>query len=604
MRIGIAISGGGYRATTYSLGVFSYLNYLELDGKPLLQHVEALSTVSGGSITGITYAQSVKEGELFKEYFKRMHTFIASYDLVSDSVNYFVNDSSKTNSLIEGFAKTYAHQLLKGKTFESIIPKEIHKTNVQNEKGESVEMSFYDSHLKFTCINATDFNTGSPFRFVAVSDQCKYQPDFGNGFYSLNKEAIKNIPLEIPLAASSCFPGGFEPIVLKLDQGLLDTSSFSQKLSHLEQAYELLQLQTIDEKNHNKIYEKDQLELHIKQTKQIIKNKKCIALMDGGIMDNQGIDALLDYEKSKEDLDLLLVVDVSSPSFDKYTAAEECKVPVIGNVKMIQLLYLTMLFNFVWLAIVMYAYVKSIDILLIISTVFFTVFSLSSAALIFGKIAFRSIINSSKLNLGKLKVLNSLTPNAVMQLMKNRFTSVGLLVQSVFMKQLRRKNFEEMYQVFSLNTKRIVNQVYLLKSENKLHEQLKFGKITLPEHFAQPTYLMRKICDEAYAMGTTLWVDNSQEGQNLIVNVLVAGQMTTCANLLDHYSKLEKAIKKHESDNKIDSSYHSKVKAFTMGKKLYELAQSDWMNFIENPYWLVEYYGINVSDTLKQKLQQ
>lgn len=76
MRIGIALSGGGYRATTYSLGVFSYLNHLQLDGKSLLQHVEALSTVSGGSITGITYAQSVKEGELFKEYFKRMHTLI------------------------------------------------------------------------------------------------------------------------------------------------------------------------------------------------------------------------------------------------------------------------------------------------------------------------------------------------------------------------------------------------------------------------------------------------------------------------------------------------------------------------------------------------
>lgn len=603
MKIGIAISGGGYRATTYSLGVFSYLNHLQLDGKPLLQHVEALSTVSGGSITGITYAQSVKEGEPFKEYFKRMHTFISTYDLVSDSVNYFVSDSTNTNSLIEGFAKTYAHQLLKGKTFESIIPKEIQTTKIKNEKNETVEISYYDSHLKYTCINATDFNTGSPFRFVAVADHCKYQPDFGNGFYSLNKEKIKNIPLEIPLAASSCFPGGFEPIILKLDQGLLDTSSFSQKLSHLEHELELLEQQTIDENDHAKIYEKEQLKLQIEQTNQIIKNKKCIALMDGGIMDNQGIDALLDYEKSKEDLDLLLVVDVSSPSFDKYKAVEECKVPVIGNVKMIQLLYLTMIFNCVCLALVIYAYIKNFNTLLIISTVFFTVFSLSSVALILGKIAFKSIVNSSKLNFGKLKVLNLLTPNAVMQLVKNRFTSVGLLVQSVFMKQLRRKNFEEMYQVFSLSNKRMVNQIYLLKSENKLHEQLKFGKITLPEDFAQPTYLMRQICDKAYAMGTTLWVDSSQEGQDLIVNVLVAGQITTCANLLDHYSKLEKSIKKHESDNKIDSSYHSKVKAFTTGKKLYELAQRDWSIFVKNPYWLVEYYGINVSKELKQKIQ-
>ena len=110
MKVGIAISGGGYRATTYSLGVFSYLNHLQLEGKPLLQHVEALSTVSGGSITGITYALAAKNNVPFDDYFNKMYTFITKKDLVSSSISNFV-DSSTKKSLIEGFSTAYDEEL-------------------------------------------------------------------------------------------------------------------------------------------------------------------------------------------------------------------------------------------------------------------------------------------------------------------------------------------------------------------------------------------------------------------------------------------------------------------------------------------------------------
>ncbi|WP_191321972.1 hypothetical protein [Algoriphagus aquimarinus] len=35
--IGVCFSGGGYRATAFSLGVLDYLNRIELEGKPLLE---------------------------------------------------------------------------------------------------------------------------------------------------------------------------------------------------------------------------------------------------------------------------------------------------------------------------------------------------------------------------------------------------------------------------------------------------------------------------------------------------------------------------------------------------------------------------------------
>ena len=51
IRIGLALSGGGFRAAAYHLGV---LKRLEEFG--VLASIEALSTVSGGSITGALYA--------------------------------------------------------------------------------------------------------------------------------------------------------------------------------------------------------------------------------------------------------------------------------------------------------------------------------------------------------------------------------------------------------------------------------------------------------------------------------------------------------------------------------------------------------------------
>jgi hypothetical protein len=50
-RLGLALSGGGFRAAAFHLGVLKRLQELGL-----LQRIEALSTVSGGSITGALYA--------------------------------------------------------------------------------------------------------------------------------------------------------------------------------------------------------------------------------------------------------------------------------------------------------------------------------------------------------------------------------------------------------------------------------------------------------------------------------------------------------------------------------------------------------------------
>ncbi|NJK52252.1 MAG: patatin-like phospholipase family protein [Leptolyngbyaceae cyanobacterium SU_3_3] len=57
--------------------------------------------------------------------------------------------------------------------------------------------------------NATEFRTGVAFRFQKSTNDSAL---IGNGNVSIPKESAKDIRLADIVAASSCFPGGFEPM--------------------------------------------------------------------------------------------------------------------------------------------------------------------------------------------------------------------------------------------------------------------------------------------------------------------------------------------------------------------------------------------------------
>jgi hypothetical protein len=53
--VGVCLSGGGSRALTAGMGQLQALAYLTVNGAPMLGHVKALSTVSGGSWLGVPF---------------------------------------------------------------------------------------------------------------------------------------------------------------------------------------------------------------------------------------------------------------------------------------------------------------------------------------------------------------------------------------------------------------------------------------------------------------------------------------------------------------------------------------------------------------------
>ena len=63
-KIGLALSGGGYRAAAYHIGTLRALNRLRI-----LEDIDVISSVSGGSITAAYYALNKDDFNLFEKSF-------------------------------------------------------------------------------------------------------------------------------------------------------------------------------------------------------------------------------------------------------------------------------------------------------------------------------------------------------------------------------------------------------------------------------------------------------------------------------------------------------------------------------------------------------
>src|ERR1700761_3610454 len=111
--IALSCSGGGYRAASFHLGTMSYLDRLQYNGKPLLENVKMLSTVSGGTITGIVYTLQRQQGKSFAEIYQFLLQKLRTIDLLTEGIEKLNPDAQwdnpfKRKNLINAFAELYA----------------------------------------------------------------------------------------------------------------------------------------------------------------------------------------------------------------------------------------------------------------------------------------------------------------------------------------------------------------------------------------------------------------------------------------------------------------------------------------------------------------
>lgn len=205
-RIAMSMSGGGFRAAAYSLGTLNGLYKLGL-----LDRVHMLSTISGGTFTGMFYALHRKQGLDFPAIYDRLYALLDEDRVLPNALKNWqraVNSNTRDYKLIRAFADEYHQNLFGSETFDLFWRPDPDPSN--------------PFPLQSLIFGATELYTGVAFRFQYANLPDKQYTDrfgekrdcfmIGNGNVHILQERARAIRLADIVASSSCFPVGFEPL--------------------------------------------------------------------------------------------------------------------------------------------------------------------------------------------------------------------------------------------------------------------------------------------------------------------------------------------------------------------------------------------------------
>jgi predicted acylesterase/phospholipase RssA len=280
-RLGIALSGGGFRAALFHIGVLA-----RLAEQDLLRNIEVISCVSGGSILGAFYYLKVRnllqthtDEEITRGHYIQIvreiqDEFLSGIneDLRSNLFRHFESNvkmavspnysrSSRIADLYEKYL--YAQLMDKTESHDPYIYMQDLLIRPKAPNGELVGINPKRDNWKRTnkvpmlVLNATALNTGHCFQFTAtwmgeppgyINSEIDALPTLRRMYYDQAPAPHNKIRLATAVAASSCVPGLFAPVELR-------------------NLYRLKNGQAIN-----------------------------LELVDGGVHDNQGINTLLEQE--------------------------------------------------------------------------------------------------------------------------------------------------------------------------------------------------------------------------------------------------------------------------------------------------------------------
>jgi len=271
--IALSLSGGGVRAFGFHLGLLEILERLDL-----LEKVTILSTVSGGSLTGIGYALSQHFGHSFDRYFGEFYEFLPDLNTIEElldglSCKKFPSPSGRRD-MINVLADLYDRVYFKRFYSQANSESDVDSQAASPRFGLLWDTEGSKGHLSEIIFNATEFQTGNAFRF----QKSKFESLIGNANIQLCEEHAKQIRMADIMAASSCIPAGMEPMFFPDDFHWPDDEGEGPS-AHRPTNTAI----------------KNQLRKNLNQKFRLYKDSEVdfFALMDGGVYDNQGIVSLL-----------------------------------------------------------------------------------------------------------------------------------------------------------------------------------------------------------------------------------------------------------------------------------------------------------------------
>lgn len=286
MELGLALSGGGFRATAYHLGVLARLakeNHLE--------HVTHISTVSGGSLcAGLVYALNQFAWPSSTRYLEAV---------LPQARHHMTTYDMQVGLLKRLLRAPWTIFSTKADDLSALLRQEWDITITLNE---------LPPHPHWM-INATCFETGKNWRFERFR-----MGDYVFG-YSNDTAAV---PLSDALAASAGFPGLIGPLVLK-----------TRKFSWFRYR----------QPNHQDAASDGNESASRSKTETVEPMYESVHLWDGGVYDNHGLEGLHNFTTGwRKGIDFLLISDGSGkPKSEQYRLGRGVFLRIITGVMMDQI---------------------------------------------------------------------------------------------------------------------------------------------------------------------------------------------------------------------------------------------------------------------------
>jgi NTE family protein len=284
MNIALALSGGGFRATVFHLGVLA-----RLAEEKRLEDVNLLSTVSGGSLcAGMVFSLNQyrwpSSGDYIEKILPEARHLITTVDLQAELVRH-------------SLARFWTVFSSRADDLSSIMQKHWGITALLGDLPENPRWM----------INATCYETGKNWRFES----------FRMGDYRFGYTYDVNLPLTDAMAASAGFPGLIGALTI-------DTTRYSW-FKYLEKtAANPLRASTAEHKG--------------RKTEPIQPAFDKVHLWDGGAYDNHGLEGVHDFNTGWRDgVDFLIVSDGAGRSKpEKYAPGAKATMRLMTGILMDQ----------------------------------------------------------------------------------------------------------------------------------------------------------------------------------------------------------------------------------------------------------------------------
>ncbi len=263
-KVGLALSGGGFRASLFHIGVLARL--AELD---LLRHVEVLSCVSGGSIAGayyylllkkaveelphgakINYIQIVETMERDFRQAVQTNLRMQIFDNLKQNLEIvFTDRRTRTHRIADlyeqhlyrpileahyQFAKTADEAWTRDKSQAQYVEEQLRMHNLKMKPGgwpadQDFNPKYQNWNLEHKIptlvLNATSLNTGHNWQFTAswmgeppanIQQDVDARPRLRRMYYhEAPPPYTKNIRLGQAVGASACVPALFQPLLFQ-----------------------------------------------------------------------------------------------------------------------------------------------------------------------------------------------------------------------------------------------------------------------------------------------------------------------------------------------------------------------------------------------------